>query len=223
MKRFLLALPLIVVTACGPLYTTPTAAPSSASVVVEPSSTNTSAPAPVDTPAPPARVKVVTASGHVTGLPYPASCTVGKAPNGAALPDPGCTPGAASSAVTQANIRTTICVTHYTDRPGIRAPQSETAAVKKTAMRSYAEPASAIGTTELDHLVPLELGGSNDESNLWPQPSDLPGQGFRNSKDDVENALRAALCRTGSTLKLTDLQSWIASDWTTAKHKAGLN
>jgi hypothetical protein len=220
-RRLLLALPLIVVTACGPLYSTPTAAPSSASVVVEPSSTSTSAPAPADVPAPPARVKVVTASGHVTGLPYPASCTVGKAPNGAALPDPGCTPGAASSAVTQANIRTTICVTGYTSRAGVRAAQSETAAVKKTAMVSYAST-STLTNTELDHLVPLELGGSNDVSNLWPQPSDLPGQGFRNTKDDVENSLRAALCRTGSTLKLTDLQSWIASDWTTALHRAGL-
>jgi hypothetical protein len=23
---------------------------------------------------------------------------------------------------------------------------------------------------ELDHLIPLELGGSNDLRNLWPQP-----------------------------------------------------
>lgn len=23
---------------------------------------------------------------------------------------------------------------------------------------------------EIDHLIPLEIGGSNDISNLWPQP-----------------------------------------------------
>lgn len=159
-------------------------------------------------------VRVLPASSHVTGH-YPAAChTRGK------LPDSACTPGAASSAVTQANIHGTVCVRGYTAT--IRPPQSETGPVKRTAMRAYGEVATSAGTTELDHLVPLELGGSNDVSNLWPQPSDIPGAGFRNTKDDVENRLRAALCAPGSTLRLTDVQSWIASDWTTALRRAGI-
>jgi hypothetical protein len=46
---------------------------------------------------------------------------------------------------------------------------------------------------ELDHLIPLELGGSNDEKNLWPQP--LAGSGSdAHDKDVIENELHDAVC-----------------------------
>jgi hypothetical protein len=212
---------LVGLVACGPLYT-----PVSSGATVAPTDTpasSTETPVPAEglpnTTAP--AVKVLPASSHVTGLPYPASCTAGRGGGNRALPDPRCTPGAASSAVTQANIHTTICVTGYTTK--IRPPATETARVKTAAMAAYGEPAATRGTTETDHLVPLETGGSNDVSNLWPEPSDIPGAGYRNTKDAIESALHAALCRSGSTLKLADVQTWIATDWTTAAHKAGLN
>lgn len=159
-------------------------------------------------------VVVLPASNHVTGK-YPTSCHArGK------LPDPACTPGAVSDAVHQSNIHSTVCVKGWTAK--IRPPQSETGPVKREAMKAYGIPASKIGTTELDHEIPLVLGGSSDVRNLWAEASDLPGQGFRNSKDDVEVKLAVALCKAGSKLQLTDLQNWIAADWTTALHKAGL-
>ncbi|MCW2904213.1 MAG: hypothetical protein JWO67_6478 [Streptosporangiaceae bacterium] len=215
MRSALLAPLVILLAACTPLYAPP--------------------PAPVATSAPPAAltqdsglapasvtpngVQTLPASSHVTGMPYPAQCALGKTSNGDWMPDPRCTPGAASAAVTQANIHSTICVSGYTAK--IRPPVSETGPVKKAAMKAYGESATTSINTELDHDVPLELGGSNDITNLWPQPSDLPGQGFRNKKDTVENDLKRAVC--AGTVKLADAQNLIASDWTTAERNAGLS
>ncbi|MDQ6919428.1 MAG: HNH endonuclease [Candidatus Dormibacteraeota bacterium] len=71
---------------------------------------------------------------------------------------------------------------------------------------AYPEPA---GTYELDHLVPLELGGNNSNRNLWPEPA-LPVPGFH-QKDLLENYLHAAVC--GGRMSLADAQSGIAADW----------
>ena len=70
----------------------------------------------------------------------------------------------------------------------------------------YPEPA---GSYELDHLVPLELGGDNTNRNLWPEPA-LPVPGFH-QKDQLENYLHDAVC--GGRLTLADAQAGIASDW----------
>jgi hypothetical protein len=87
-------------------------------------------------------------------------------------------------------------------------------------MRAYGESASLRPTIELDHLIPLELGGANDTSNLWPEISDEPGQGFRNSKDQVENDLKSAVC--AHRIAIADAQNAIATNWTTAETKLGL-
>jgi hypothetical protein len=131
------------------------------------------------------------------------------------LPDPKCTPGSTNPAVTQATIRTTICVKGWTAT--VRPPASNTGPVKKSAMRAYGLASSTSGQVELDHLTPLELGGSDDVSNLWPEPSDIPNAGFRNRKDEVENALRAAVCSGRITLAAAQLA--IAGNWTTAEAK----
>src|SRR4051794_11638250 len=47
---------------------------------------------------------------------------------------------------------------------------------------------------QLDHLVALELGGSNDERNLWPQPLSSTSEDGAHDKDVVENQLHAAVC-----------------------------
>ena len=85
--------------------------------------------------------------------------------DGGQLPDPRCTPGSIDPAVTQANIRKTICRTGYTGK--VRPPAEETDHFKyKVAYRAYGIPHRK--HTELDHLVSLELGGSNAAANLWP-------------------------------------------------------
>jgi hypothetical protein len=69
--------------------------------------------------------------------------------------------------------------------------------------------------TELDHLVPLELGGSNDATNLWSERPPTP-----NPKDKVEDALNAAVCQ--GRVSLAAAQHAIAADWLTAEEKLGL-
>jgi hypothetical protein len=45
------------------------------------------------------------------------------------------------------------------------------------------------GSYEMDHLIPLELGGSNSRLNLFPEP--YPGY---IAKDHMENIMRRKVC-----------------------------
>jgi len=89
-------------------------------------------------------------------------------------------------------------------------------------MASYAVPLTKRGTTELDHLVPLSLGGSNDSTNLWAEVSDIPNAGFRNLKDGIEDRVHDAVCRAGSWITLDAAQAALADDWTTALDVLGV-
>jgi len=65
------------------------------------------------------------------------------------------------------------------------------------------------GRFEVDHLIPLELGGDNTLANLWAQATEpRPG---RHEKDRVENFLHHRVC-TGE-LELREAQEAIATDW----------
>jgi hypothetical protein len=134
--------------------------------------------------------------------------------DGGQLPDPACTPGAVDPAVTQQNIHSTICRTGgYTTK--VRPPESETERAKfDVAYPAYHVKHSA--TSELDHLVSLELGGSNDIANLWPEVGKQP-----NPKDKVENDLHRAVC--DGEVSLSAAQQAIATNWTTAEAKLGLS
>ena len=65
------------------------------------------------------------------------------------------------------------------------------------------------GQYEVDHLVSLELGGSNDISNLWPELAS-PTPGFH-EKDQVENYLHSQVC--SGAIALIDAQVEIATNW----------
>ena len=161
-------------------------------------------------------------TAHVTGT-YPTHCVRG-ASDDPRLPVMSCTPGSVRADITDDTKAATICNPHWSTS-SIRAPQGETDPVKTVSMRVYGIPASARGTTELDHKVPLEMGGSNDVSNLWAERSDLAGQGFRNTKDTVENRLHAAVCGRIPGVRpvpLRDAQIAIARNWTTAEAVLGI-
>jgi hypothetical protein len=148
---------------------------------------------------------------HVTYSLTPANChTHGNTPD-TVLPDPTCTPGGIDPAVTQANLSTTICKSGYTST--VRPPSSQTSKAKRAQYAAYGIPANT--TSELDHLVSLELGGNNDIANLWPEAGRIP-----NPKDKVENALHRAVC--SGKVKLSAAQNAIARDWTTAEHDLGV-
>src|SRR5579859_2725446 len=62
---------------------------------------------------------------------------------------------------------------------------------------------------EIDHLISLELGGADEQDNLWPQPYyQHPGA---HEKDLVENWLHKQVC-TGK-IEVQEAQREIASDW----------
>ena len=123
------------------------------------------------------------------------------------LPDAACTPGGVDPAVTQDNIQQTICVSGYTKT--VRPPVSVTSAIKTQEMAAYGFTDSP-KNYELDHLIPLELGGAPaDIANLWPEPA-LPEPGFH-QKDLVENYLHTQVCSGSEPLR--QAQETIAGDW----------
>ncbi|MGH8996084.1 MAG: hypothetical protein ACRDYB_08670 [Acidimicrobiales bacterium] len=129
------------------------------------------------------------------------------------LPDPSCTPGAASPQVTQANIAQTICASGYTAR--VRPPESITEAEKQGSAAAYGYT-GRFSTGEYDHLIALELGGDpNDPANLWVEPNDDPNAtNTSNTKDVLENKLNQLVCSGQVTLFQAQLA--ISSDWVTA-------
>jgi hypothetical protein len=142
---------------------------------------------------------------------------------GEPLEDPACTPGAISPAVTQANLKSTICRKGgYTK--GIRPPASITGKEKKLNAVSYGY-AGRMGDAEYDHLISLQLGGDpNDPRNLWVEPADpghKSGGGVNNKKDPVETKLHTAVC--SGRVTLTAAQRAIVTDWTTALSTLGIS
>jgi hypothetical protein len=116
------------------------------------------------------------------------------------LPDSACTPGAIFPDATVQQI----CTSGYAS--SVRnVPFSE-------AEQVYAEYGiyhHYYGQYEDDHLVPLELGGSNDIANLWPEAAS-PTPGFH-EKDQVENYLHDQVCSGAMSLK--DAQTQIDTNW----------
>ena len=155
----------------------------------------------------PSTLRLVHSPGVVTDDAHlaPGQCHARAAADGAPLPDPACTPGAIDPAVTQADIATTICRTGYTAT--VRPPAKDTGRWKIRTYVFYGLDTDSRG--EYDHLVPLELGGSNAVSNLWVEQGSIP-----NPKDKVENRLHERVC--SGEITLAAAQRAIAANWTTA-------
>ena len=115
-------------------------------------------------------------------------------------PDPKLTPGDTLPSTTKE-----ICVPGYAGQT-----RNVSAATKKQVYQEYnlAYPQPA-GSIEVDHLISLQLGGSNDIKNLWPEKAD-PKPGFH-EKDAVENYLHKQLCDGKMTLE--QVQTDIRTDW----------
>jgi len=69
---------------------------------------------------------------------------------------------------------------------------------------------------EIDHLISLELGGSNDIKNLWPESYTTPKWNAR-EKDKLENKMHSMVC--SGILDLKTAQDEISSDWISAYKK----
>ncbi len=106
-------------------------------------------------------------------------------------------------AVTQANIRTTICVSGYTKT--IRPPVSYTDPLKRHQIVTYGYSDHSTGSYEEDHAVALEDGGNpSNAANLWPEPHKVSGP-----DDQLENVLHSQVC--AGTITLADAQMQLYS------------
>ena len=109
------------------------------------------------------------------------------------------TPGVLNEAVTQATIRSTICVRGWTAT--VRPPTSYTSALKLRQMTAYGETGPPAAYQE-DHLISLELGGDpTDPRNLWPEPYPRASE-----VDSIENELNAQVCSGDRSLESAQLK-----------------
>jgi hypothetical protein len=84
-------------------------------------------------------------------------------------------------------------------------------AERREALKRYGKDASSY-TGELDHLVPVSLGGSNEPDNLWPMPSNSVYGAA--DKKALETKLHQMVCDKQISLK--DAQKAMRKDWTAA-------
>ncbi len=144
--------------------------------------------------------QAITSGGTATALGT--RTKLGNCLGGGPLADSACTPGAIFPAASKA----VICVKGYAG--SVRnVPPGE----KRAVYDEYGIISHPTGQYEVDHLVSLELGGSNDIANLWPEPAN-PIPGFH-QKDSVENYLHHQVC--AGNLTLGAAQQAIASNWLT--------
>jgi hypothetical protein len=117
------------------------------------------------------------------------------------LPDFACSPGAVLTTDTKI-----ICKTGYT-----KTVRNVTEATKKKVFKEYSIPYSLRGNYEVDHIISLELGGSNDISNLYPESYTIKDNA--RIKDKFENYLHKQVC--SGKMDIVEAQKQISSDWLT--------
>jgi hypothetical protein len=126
-------------------------------------------------------------------------CTLG------ALPDPRCSPGAyynrlSKKVICGPNFKTGL-IRHVTDGE------------KHQVEQEYGLTPKSYGRTlEIDHIVSLELGGSNDIANLDPEEATFAdGSPGYHVKDKLENRLHDMVC--AGQISLSTARHQIAADW----------
>lgn len=124
--------------------------------------------------------------------------------DGHPLPDRSATPGRWTS-----DGPSKFCHSGYTERV-----RNVSEATKRKVFAEYRISYAKHSHYEVDHLVPLELGGSNSIKNLWPERGSIP-----NLKDGVENKLHNLVCER--KLRVRVARHVIARDWVTALHRYG--
>lgn len=116
------------------------------------------------------------------------------------LPNPQLTPGDTLPVTTQ-----DICVPGYTKK--VRNVPIQ---VKRQVYLEYGILHHHPGEYEIDHLISLELGGSNSIRNLWPQSYETQPWNAH-VKDQLENELHREVC--SGEMDLATAQQDIAKDW----------
>lgn len=124
-----------------------------------------------------------------------AACTVLGAGNFTA-PDNRCTPGSYDRLT-----RAQVCTPR--DRPSLRA------ADRRLVLGEYGVPGWTGQDGELDHRVPVFLGGRTVEDNIWPERGSLP-----NRKDRLEFRTYRRVCfRDPYPLRVRTARRIFLRDW----------
>jgi hypothetical protein len=122
------------------------------------------------------------------------------------LPDPSITPGLADPALT----KDVICSATFSTKAIRNVPSAR----KKAIYKVYGmDPEQPPCPCDVDHLIPLALGGSNRPRNLWPQ-SETTTPWNSIVKDQLESALHDEVC--AGAIELEAAQHEIATDWIAA-------
>jgi hypothetical protein len=117
------------------------------------------------------------------------------------LPDPACTPGAYFASATTNRV----CHSGYAGRVRNVSQATKDAVYAAYGLTRHFDGADG----EVDHLVSLELGGSNVRANLFPEAArPVPGS---HQKDRLENRLHAEVC--SRQISLRPAQREIAQNW----------
>jgi hypothetical protein len=115
-------------------------------------------------------------------------------------------PGEVDPRIEQNNIHQTICLPGYSNT--IRPSRGISNRIKRQMFQNRGLP-GVLSDYELDHIVPLELGGCpNCPRNLWMEPWAYPGA---HEKDKVENYLHHEVCE--DRMSLAEAQKAIMTDW----------
>jgi hypothetical protein len=121
-------------------------------------------------------------------------------------------PSRADLGVALAVSRTRVCTSGYAS------------GARMSRMREKSDVYARYGVTwvpyahEVDHLISLELGGSNAIRNLWPEP--YAGRWGARTKDVLENRLHDLVCE--GRLALRSAQRQEAWDWVAAYRSRGI-
>jgi hypothetical protein len=110
-------------------------------------------------------------------------------------PDVTCTPGSFDE-LTQAEVCTP------KDRPGL------TATARRTILARYGLSSWSGADGELDHRVPVFLGGRTEPANVWPERGGIP-----NAKDRLEVYVQARVCADPPTMRVETARRIFLSDW----------
>ena len=149
------------------------------------------------------------------------------------LPDRTRTPGVTDDQVTEANYRDVLCPgpdgkkAHTTDEK--RPSTAYTNKLKKQQLADWPGYSNEkLSAYEEDHLISLELGGSDsDPKNLWPEfwdkgKSPYKGTWGAHVKDRLEGELGRRICLQATDadyVSLSDARQAIADDWVKAFKK----
>jgi hypothetical protein len=98
-----------------------------------------------------------------------------------------------------------VCVSGYAS-----SVRNVSASLKRTVYLAYGINKKVGEDFEVDHLISLQLGGSNDIKNLWPQSGTTLPLNYH-VKDRLEGALHDLVC--AGQISLEDAQRGIAANW----------